>query len=390
MWGVRHVVPMITLLMGLTATAAEKPGLLDNNLKCVDLSDLKGPLPLDVVSTQQILKQTEDWEHSSYKNPQWPKSGHQSLGYPTVVKNDHGRNRDGRYYLYYAHHDPMSGIGCAVAKSIRGPYIKLAALSDSGRKHSRILTVPNYRPSGPNRDDPSHFSSPCVVWNEKEQLWVMYFHYFNHYHGAWTASAEAPGEGWQMTALATCPDLAANKWTIWKDSGQGKVSVWDIVPTLPTTNEAWMKSASSYHAIQRLPDGRWLAFLRGTPTRYPGPTVGFAMSVDGRRWKQFAENPLIAPGKPWTKKANVYRPAFIGYLGRDTAGKREYLVAWSEHPEPHVIYSTTTDFKIFKRDTRGYAKWKGPDGLVSPWRKGNRLYLFAGKHLHEIALPLAP
>ena len=193
-----------------------------------------------------------------------------------------------------------------------------------------------------------------------------------------------------MTALATCPDLAANKWTIWKDSRQGKVSVWDIVPTLPTTNEAWMKSASSYHAIQRLPDGRWLAFLRGTPTRYPGPTVGFAMSVDGRRWKQFAENPLIAPDKPWTKKANEYRPAFIGYLGRDTADKREYLVAWSEHPEPHVIYSTTTDFKIFKRDTRGYAKWKGPDGLVSPWRKGNRLYLFAGKHLHEIALPLAP
>jgi hypothetical protein len=218
----------------------------------------------------------------------------------------------------------------------------------------------------------------------------MYFHYFNHYHGAWTASAEAPGEGWQMTALATCPNLAANKWTIWKDSRQGKVSVWDIVPTLPTTNEAWMKSASSYHAIQRLPDGRWLAFLRGTPTRYPGPTVGFAMSVDGRRWKQFAENPVIAPGKLWVKKANEYRPAFIGYLGHDTSGKREYLVSWSEHPEPHVIYSTTNDFKTFKRDARGYAKWKGPDGLVSPWRKGNRLYLFAGRHLHEIALPLAP
>jgi hypothetical protein len=28
--------------------------------------------------------------------------------------------------------------------------------------------------------------------------------------------------------------------------------------------------------------------------------------------------------------------------------------------------------------------------LVSPWREGNRLYLFAGKHLHEIALPLKP
>ena len=122
----------------------------------------------------------------------------------------------------------------------------------------------------------------------------------------------------------------------------------------------------------------------------PGPTVGFATSIDGRRWKHFPDNPVIAPGKPWTNKANEYRPAFIGYLGRNAADQRKYLVAWSEHPEPHVIYSTTTDFKSFKRDPRGYAKWKGPDGLVSPWREGNRLYLFAGKHLHEIALPVAP
>ena len=385
----KSVVVYVALFMGLTATADEKPVLLDNNLKCVDLSDLKGLLPLDAVSTTQILEQTEDWEHSSYKNPQWPKGGHRSLGYPTVVKNIHGKNSDGHYYLYYAHHDPMSGIGCAVAKSIKGPYIKIAIMQGAGRKHSRVLTVPNYRAAGPNPDDPSHYSSPCVVWNEKEQLWFIYFHYFNHFHGAWTASTGAPGEGWQMTALATCPDLSENEWTIWKDSRQGKVSVWNIVPVLTTTNEVWMKSASSYHAIQRLADGQWLAFMRGTPTHHPGPTVGFATSRDGRNWKHFAENPVIAPGKPWTKKTTEYRPAFIGYLGKNKVGKNKYLVAWSEHSEPHVIYSTTTDFKIFQRDSRGYAKWKGPDGLVSPWREGNRLYLFAGKHLHEIALPVS-
>jgi hypothetical protein len=382
------VLPTLALLMGLTATAAEKPRQLDNNLKCVDLSDLKGLLPLEAISTKEILKQTEDWEHSSYKNPNWPKGGHRSLGYPTVVKNERGKNKDGRYYLFYAHHDPMSGIGCAVADSIKGPYVKLAALPGARRKHSRVLTVPNYRATVPNPDDPSHYSSPCVVWNEKEKLWFMYFHYFNHFHGAWTASAVSPGEGWQMTALATCPDLSKNEWTIWKNPRQGKVSVWDIVPALPTTDAEWMKSASSYHAIQRLPDGRWLAFMRGTPTRYPRPTVGFATSADGRRWKHFPENPVIAPSKPWTKKANEYRPASIGYLGRNTAGQRKYLVAWSEHSEPHVIYSTTTDFKTFQRDRRGYAKWKGPDGLVSPWREGNRLYLFAGNLLHEMALPV--
>ena len=382
---------IVFILGTIHSFAADKPPtLLDNNLKCVDLSDLKGPLPLDAVSTTQILKQTEKWEHSSWKNTQWPKGGHRSLGYPTLVKNDHGKNPDGRYYLYYAHHDPMSGIGCAVAKSIKGPYIKLAALPGSGRKHSRVLTVPNYRSTGPNPGDPSHFSSPCVVWNEKEQLWFMYFHYFNHYHGAWTASPDSPGEGWQMTALATCPDLAANKWTLWKDERQSKVSVWNIVPALTTTNEEWMKSASSYHAIQQLPDGQWLAFMRGTPTHGPGPTVGFATSIDGRHWKNSNGNPVITSGKPWTKKSNQYRPAFIGFLGKNAAGLPKYLVAWSEHSNPHVIYSTTTNFKIFKRDARGYAKWQGPDGLVSPWREGNRLYLFAGKHLHEIALPLKP
>jgi len=385
----RCVFSIVFILGTIHSFSADKlPTLLDNNLKCVDLSDLKGPLPLDAVSTTQILKQTEKWEHSSWENPQWPKGGHRSLGYPTLVKNDHGKNPDGRYYLYYAHHDPMSGIGCAVAKFIKGPYIKLAALPGSGRKHSRVLTVPNYRATGPNPGDLSHYSSPCVVWNEKEQLWFMYFHYFNHYHGAWTASSDSPGEGWQMTALATCPDLAANNWTIWKDTRQGKVSVWDIVPVLTTTDKLWMKSASSYHAIQQLPNGQWLAFMRGTPTHGPGPTVGFAKSIDGRHWKNFTGNPVIASGKPWTKKTNQYRPAFIGYLGKNATGLSKYLVAWSEHSNPHVIYSTTTNFRTFKRDARGYVKWKGPDGLVSPWREGNRLYLFAGKYLHEIALPV--
>ncbi|MFP6571046.1 MAG: hypothetical protein VB674_00370, partial [Vicinamibacterales bacterium] len=366
-----------------------RPMPLDNNLKCVDLSDLKGPLPLDVVSSAQILKQTEDWEHSSYKNPDWPVGGHKSLGYPTMVKNDHGKNQDGKYYLYYAHHDPMSGIGCAVAASIKGPYVKVANLPDSDRKHSMVLTVEHYKPDGPNRDDPSHYCSPCVVWNEEEQLWFMYFHYFNHLHGAWTASADDPGEGWQMTALATCPDLSSHEWTIWKNAKHGKVSVWDIVPVLPTTGEDWMKSQSSYHAIQRLPDGQWLAFLRGTPTTGPRPTVGFATSDDGRVWKYFPENPVIAQGKPWTQKSKEYRPAFIGYLGSNKAGQQVYLVAWAEHPEPHVIYSLTTDFKTFRRDPRGYAKWGGADGLVSVWREGDRLYLFAEKNVYEMALPVS-
>ena len=45
-----------------------------------------------------------------------------------------------------------------------------------------------------NPDDPSHNSSPWVVWNEREQLWFLYFHFYNHAHAATT--------NFQPTALA--------------------------------------------------------------------------------------------------------------------------------------------------------------------------------------------
>ena len=376
----------------LTGDGIIRAQMLDNNLKCVDLSDLKDPLPLNVTSSKQILKRTENWEHSSFRNPGWPAGGHRSLGYPTVVKNVHGLNQDGRYYLYYSHHDPSSGIGCAVAEKIDGPYIKAAIHHPAfgGWTDSQVLVNRNYHPSGPNRDDTSHYSSPSVVWNGDEQLWFMYFHYFNHYYGG--AGGEAwnlkhPGLGHQMTGLATCADLSSHHWKIWTDPVWRQVSVWDIVPVLPTTAQKWMNSQSSYHAIQRLPDGRWLAFLRGTPDA-GGPTVGFGTSTNGRHWEYFPENPVIAKGKAWARESREYRPAFIGYLGPGSTGQPEYLVAWAEHPAPHIIYSTTTDFKTFRRDPRGYAKWKGVDGPVSVWREKNTLYLFAEKQVHVMKLPV--
>ena len=374
-------------------------GRLNNNLKCVDLSDLKGPLPLKATFSKQILKRTQDWERSSHNNPKWPSAGDRDVfGYPTVVKNVHGRNQDSKYYLYYAHHDPMSGIGCAVADKITGPYTKAAVRHEKfgGWTDSQVLVNPNYRPAGPNPAGVAHFSSPCVVWNEDEQLWFLYFHYFNHSHGAWTADSSVPGEGWQMTALATCPDLSSHNWTIWMDPARSRVSVWGIVPVLPTTDKEWMSGGSSYHAIQRLPTAlpghpgkEWLAFMRGTNVKTGKPTVGFGASSDGRNWNYFPENPVIAPGRRWTRGTNAFRPAFVGYLGKSGSGKHEYLVAWSEHPNPQVIYSKTTDFKTFQRDGRGYAQWQGPDGLTSPWREGDRLYLFGGTDLHVLDLPVS-
>ena len=63
--------------------------LLDNNLRCVDLSDLTSSVPLAVNQSIQILKRTEAWEHNTFD-----RSDDDSLGYPSVVKNDRGRNPD--------------------------------------------------------------------------------------------------------------------------------------------------------------------------------------------------------------------------------------------------------------------------------------------------------
>ena len=347
--------------------------MLNNNLKCVDLRGLKGRLPLEVASSRQILRGSEKWERSTWSG------GGPNVGYPSVVRNDQGPNPDGKYYLYYAHHDPSSGIGCAVAEKIEGPYRKLAEL-ESGRKDSQVLVNPHYpAPKG----DPSHYSSPGVVWNGDERLWFMYFHYYNHMWGkTWSK-----GIGHQLTALATCPDLAKNEWTLWEDASFGTNP--PLRPVLPTTKERWMNSQSSYHAVQRLPDGRWLAFLRGTSNAEGDPCkLGFATSTDGRNWDYFKENPVIHQADGGGVRKGVYRPLFIGYLG-----KGEYLVCWAESKpfdnQPRAIYGRTKDFKTIKRDPRGHARWPVADGIVSPWREGNKLYLFSGKHLHVMILPVA-
>ncbi|MCP4814240.1 MAG: hypothetical protein GY888_17160, partial [Planctomycetaceae bacterium] len=85
----------------LPPVSRQDDGRLDNNLKCVDLSDMKGNLPLDVVSSKKILVRSESWEYST-----WTEAARKddTVGYPTMVRNDRGKNPDGKYYLYYAHH----------------------------------------------------------------------------------------------------------------------------------------------------------------------------------------------------------------------------------------------------------------------------------------------
>ena len=366
------------------AEAQKKRRSLDNNLRCVDLSDLKKALPLTVVSSKRILAADEAWEKSTWN----PGQNHSSLGYPSLVRNDHGKKADGKYYLYFAHHDPTSGIGCAVADRIGGPYTKIKTL-DPAREHSMVLVNPHYPGK---KGDPSHFSSPCVTWCEEEKLWFLYFHYYNHYHGAWKADPRSPGQGNQMTALAVSENLAAHRWKIIRSAALGKVSVHDILPVLPTTRAPWMESESSYHAVQRLPGGQWLAFLRGTPVKGL-PTLGFATSTNGRVWRWEKNNPILLPDDGGKGYRGIYRPGFVAYLGKLRSGKRKYLLMWTESPAagdvPQPRYGYTSDFIKVVRDPRGHAKWPAGDGLISAWREGNRLYLFAGKDLHIMKLPVS-
>jgi hypothetical protein len=367
------------LTAALLAHATLCPAWLDNNLQCVDLRGMSGDLPLSVNSTTQILWQTETWEHPTWQNPSWPAGGGDTVGFPCVVKNDREPGADGKYYLYYSHHDPRSSIGVAVADSIIGPYSK--AMSVPGRSDN--IVVPAFHAARSNPDDPDHTASPWVVWNEDEQHWFVYFHYFNH--------IRTTVPGFQLTAVATTPSLASNDWTIWTNASSGTTP--QYVPVLPTTSDSWISEASSYNTVHVLPDDTWLAFLRGTSTIAGDPTrLGFASSADGRTWSYFTENPVIHQNDGGGGRAGVYRPGFIGFLGPNGSGSNEYLVAWQESHyfdgDARLIYGTTTDFKSVTRDPRGHVTWAGSDGPIGAWREGDKLYLFSGKVLHIMALPL--
>ncbi|MET4673193.1 hypothetical protein [Streptomyces sp. PvR018] len=69
----------------------------------------------------------------------------------------------GRYYLYYAPHDPPGGICLAYGNSLEGPFTEYKAnpiVSNNWSPHYKV----------------SHVSSPHVLWNaDARELW-LYFH----------------------------------------------------------------------------------------------------------------------------------------------------------------------------------------------------------------------
>jgi hypothetical protein len=305
------------------------------------------------------------WERRTISNTEAWEDGIGPLkdvvGYPSVVRNTRGRNPDGKYYLFYAIHDPYSGIGAASASNLDGPWQKVGP--QASQADSRVMRAPR-RPRMT-----SHFSSPVVIWNESEQLWFMYFHFYSN---EWQE-----GRGHQRTALATSPDLASRDWKPWADS-EGR-----LIAVLPVTKERWMNSQSTYHAVYKLPGDVWLAFLRGEGGEYAGSewkqdpaALGIAVSRDGRHWAQLPGNPLIHQRDGHDGRAGVYRPQFVAML-RD-----RYFFAWAESQfydaAPILVTAESMDLRQFKLSPVDFGNWTPADGAVPVIRASDTLYLFSG------------
>ena len=338
----------------LQLTQRERTHLRDNT-GMLDLSDHACLPPLQLLWDREVLQNSEKWE-------QGIETGRAVVGYPSIVRNVHGTAPDGKYYLFYAIHDASSGIAVAISPAIDGKFRKLHELQPQ-RSDSRVLRAPE-RPRGQ-----SHFSSPVVLWNPREQRWFLYFHY---YANEWDR-----GMGHQRTALAVSADLSSHSWTPWTDRQSRLIAV------LPTTRERWMNSQSTYHGIQRLPNSTWLAFLRGTGGQYGGAEwvqdpskLGFAISRDGRHWAELPGNPLIHQGDGRNGRKGVYRPQFLARLAD------RFLLAWTESNyydgDSRLVMAITRDFQSLEPVTVELPELHPADGAISPWREGNTLYFFHG------------
>lgn len=312
--------------------------------------------PLSQLGDSVSLTNSETWEFGI-------ESGTDTVGYPSVVVDPFANTESERVVLFYAIHDPYSGIGMATSKSLDGVFVKAASYKKS-MVDSRVLRAPR-RPR-----TTSHFSSPVVIWNSDERKWFMYFHYYsNEWHR---------GGGHQRTGLAVANSISSMNWIRYVDSKGMLVSV------LPVTPHRWMNSQSSYHSIHRLPSGLWLAFLRGVGGEYSSngkwiqdtAKLGFAVSRDGRRWAEYGRNPVIGPAIGGGKASGVYRPQFIGLVAQ------KLLVCWSESSyydhSPQSRCALTSNLRTFVPAKSPLESDVMADGPLSLVRQGKILAVFYG------------
>lgn len=167
---------------------------------------------------------------------------HDDLIFPSVVATS-GRFPKplGRYYLYYAPHDPPGGICMAYADRLEGPWTEYA--------HNPLIPrewKPHYKVS--------HVSGPHALWNAAEKKMFLYFH------------GENP-----ETRLATSPDGIRFDY-------EGTVLTTAMFPGLSEASYARVFE----HRIART-DTRFVMLFMGNDkgTR----RIYQARSADGRKWR---------------------------------------------------------------------------------------------------------
>ena len=294
----------ITLYLLCTVCGAQPPAespRLDNNLNCVDLSDLNADLPLEVTRSIQILRQTEPWERSTWRS---------DTGTRIRRLSDNGPERPrpkSRRPLLPLLRPPRSQL----RNRMRRRRLNRRPLRQACRERPEPKRQPCPRlPRQARTTLPSTTPAPCVVWNEDEQLWFMYFHF---YENQWKT-----GGGHQRTALATCPDLATNNWTTWRDEDEKLVPVLprdgrtldeqpillprDSTPARRTLARLPPRHRRRVHARRQVDPGSVQTWVR-----HPPPTAG--------HWDYFKENPVIHLDDGGGGRKGVYRPHFVGYLG---------------------------------------------------------------------------
>lgn len=185
--------------------------------------------------------------------------------YPSVVRTDRGLKKPlGKFYMYYAPHNPPGGNCLAYADEPEGPWHEYASnpvISKDWPPHYKV----------------SHVSGPDAIWNEEEKKVFLYFH----------------GEN-GTTRLASSADGIH----------------FDYEDVVITTKMFDQTSEASYGRVFRhtLPgkDNRYVMLLMGNNlgTR----KIYLAWSKDGRKWTT-RRTPLLDP-PPGTDQvaAAVYLP----------------------------------------------------------------------------------
>lgn len=265
---------------------------------------------------------------------------HDDLIFPSVVATS-GRfpNPLGRYYLYYAPHDPPGGICMAYADRLEGPWKEYA--------HNPLIPrewKPHYKVS--------HVSGPHALWNAEEKKMFLYFH------------GENP-----ETRLATSPDGIRFDY-------EGTVLTTAMFPGLSEASYARVFE----HRIAGA-DTRFVMLFMGNDkgTR----RIYQARSADGRKWHP-VDGVFMDPPPGTDQVAGAW---WIPWNGRN------YIIshANADDANPHVpinnkgfnLYLNETDAGFTKTRPLGRfmdASVFGADnaGLMSPcvFEENGVLYLF--------------